>query len=184
MLPTKNILLGISVICAVLFFVNVWRRTWLLPSVRLALLAVSRDPARPDLAGIVSSSRSSPCRRPTRSRSTSPNITATRAAYDIDDVDVTQVGDATIDNVDQRVLDTQTASVPLVDPKLVSPTFEQVQQGPRLLLGRRRARRRPLRHRGSDRALVLGVRELDQSGVPDGDQNWTNLTPSTPTGPA
>ena len=27
-LPAKNILMGIALICAVLFFLNVWRRTW------------------------------------------------------------------------------------------------------------------------------------------------------------
>ena len=40
-LPAKNILLGIAVICAVLFFLNIWRRTWTLPSVGLALLVLS-----------------------------------------------------------------------------------------------------------------------------------------------
>ena len=40
-LPAKNILLGIALICAVLFFLNIWRRTWQLPVVGLALLAVS-----------------------------------------------------------------------------------------------------------------------------------------------
>jgi uncharacterized membrane protein (UPF0182 family) len=30
-LPAKAILMGIALICAVLFFLNVWRRTWLLP---------------------------------------------------------------------------------------------------------------------------------------------------------
>ncbi len=40
-LPAKNILMGIALICAVLFFLNVWRRTWILPSVGLALLALS-----------------------------------------------------------------------------------------------------------------------------------------------
>ena len=28
---------------------------------------------------------------------------------------------------------------------------------------------------GADRALVLGVRELDQTGINDADQNWANL---------
>ena len=28
---------------------------------------------------------------------------------------------------------------------------------------------------GKDRAVVLGVRELDQSGLAEGDQNWSNL---------
>ncbi|HEX6149552.1 UPF0182 family protein, partial [Nocardioides sp.] len=40
-LPAKGILMGIALICALLFFLNVWRRTWLLPSVGLALLALS-----------------------------------------------------------------------------------------------------------------------------------------------
>jgi len=40
-LPAKNILMGIAVVCAILFFLNVWRRTWLLPSMGLALLALS-----------------------------------------------------------------------------------------------------------------------------------------------
>ena len=40
-LPAKEILMGIALICAVLFFANVWRRTWLLPSVGLALLVLS-----------------------------------------------------------------------------------------------------------------------------------------------
>ncbi len=40
-LPAKSILMGIALICAVLFFLNVWRRTWLLPSMGLALLVLS-----------------------------------------------------------------------------------------------------------------------------------------------
>src|SRR6187397_660072 len=40
-LPAKAILMGIALICAVLFFLNVWRRTWLLPSVSLGLLVLS-----------------------------------------------------------------------------------------------------------------------------------------------
>ena len=28
---------------------------------------------------------------------------------------------------------------------------------------------------GTDRAVVLGVRELDQQGIDDGDRNWNNL---------
>ncbi len=38
-LPAKNILMFIAVICALLFFANIVRRTWLLPGVGLALFA-------------------------------------------------------------------------------------------------------------------------------------------------
>ncbi len=40
-LPSKNILMFIAVICALLFFANIVRRTWLLPGVGLALFAIS-----------------------------------------------------------------------------------------------------------------------------------------------
>ena len=36
-----EVLVGVALICAVLFFLNVWRKTWQLPSVGLALLALS-----------------------------------------------------------------------------------------------------------------------------------------------
>src|SRR3954464_778157 len=40
-LPARNILVGVALICAVLFFLTVWRRTWLLPGVGVSLLVVT-----------------------------------------------------------------------------------------------------------------------------------------------
>ena len=51
-LPARNILVGVALICAVLFFLTVWRRTWLLPGVGHLAAAGHLDPARPDLAGV------------------------------------------------------------------------------------------------------------------------------------
>ena len=50
-LPSKNILMFIAIICAVLFFANVFRRTWLLPSVGLGAARALGDPARRGVAG-------------------------------------------------------------------------------------------------------------------------------------
>ena len=68
-LPAKSILLGIAVICALLLFLNVWRRTWMLPSVGLGLFVLSAillgliwpgivqqlqvDPSEADQGGVV-----------------------------------------------------------------------------------------------------------------------------------
>src|SRR5206468_4266936 len=41
MLPAKNILMAIALVCAILFFANVFRRTWTLPGMGLALFALS-----------------------------------------------------------------------------------------------------------------------------------------------
>ena len=40
-LPARNILVGVALICAVLFFVTAWRRIWLLPGVGISLLVVT-----------------------------------------------------------------------------------------------------------------------------------------------
>ena len=63
-LPAKEILAGIAIVCALLFLANIWRRTWLLPSVGVALFALSAiilglivptrrpgDPGQPQRAG-------------------------------------------------------------------------------------------------------------------------------------
>ena len=175
-LPAKNILLGIAVICAILFFVNVWRRTWLLPSVGLALLAVSAILLGLIWPGIVQQFQVKPSEADKEAPYIQANIDATLAAYDVgkDKVEVEKFSDSTVDEP-PVTLNAKTSSIPLVDPKLVRQTFEQNQQErayysvadvldvDRYQIG------------GIDRALVLGVREMDQSGIDPGDRNWSNL---------
>ncbi len=174
-LPAKNILLGIAVICAILFFVNVWRRTWLLPSVGLALLAVSAILLGLIWPGIVQQFQVKPSEADREAEYIQANIDATRLAYDVDDVEVEEYTPSSDLTGGLDALDEETSSVPLVDPLLVRDAFEQNQQVrayysvadvldvDRYDIG------------GTERALVLGVRELDQSGIPAGDQNWSNL---------
>ena len=175
-LPAKNILMGIAVICAVLFFLNVWRRTWLLPSVGLALLALSAVLLGLIWPGVVQQFQVKPSEADKEEPYIAANIRATRSAYDLTNVKVelyTSNSSAATGQLD--ALSQQTSSTPLVDPKLVRQTFEQNQQArayysvaPVLDVDRYRIR-------GADRALVLGVRELDQSGLDPADQNWSNL---------
>ena len=65
--------------------------------------------------------------------------------------------------------------MPLVDPQLVRETFEQNQQVRAYYSVADVLDVDRYQIDGTDRALVLGVRELDQSGINDGDQNWSNL---------
>lgn len=172
-LPAKNILIGIAVICAVLFFLNVWRRTWMLPSVGVALLALSAVLLGMIWPGIVQQFQVKPSELDRESEYIGRNIEATRAAYDLTDVQIEPyTPDASI-GATLASLDGQTKSTPLVDPQVVRAAFEQTQQvrgyysvAPVLDVDRYEID-------GTDRALVLGVRELNQDGISD--QNWTNL---------
>ncbi len=175
-LPAKGILMGISLICALLFFLNIWRRTWLLPSVGLALLALSAILLGMIWPGIVQQFSVNPSEPDKEDPYLKANIAATRAAYDLEDIGVepfTSAASAALGELTD--LSSETSSVPLVDPLVVNRTFEQVQQvrayysvAPVLDVDRYEIE-------GTDRALVLGVRELDQDGINDSDQNWNNL---------
>ncbi len=175
-LPAKNILMAIAIICAVLFFANVLRRTWLLPSVGLALLALSAILLGMIWPGIVQQFQVDPTEADKEAPYIERNIDATRAAYDLEDVEVEEfTSEVSLATARLGVLSLQTSTIPLVDPKLVAQTFEQQQQvrayysvSPVLDVDRYQIE-------GEDRALVLGVRELDQGGITEGDRNWGNL---------
>ncbi|MEX0428737.1 UPF0182 family protein [Nocardioides sp. DS6] len=175
-LPGKNILIGISVICALLFFANVWRRSWQLPSVGIGLLLVSAIVLGLIWPAIVQAFQVKPSQSDKERTYLAANIAATRAAYGIDDVEtVAYKPTADASATSAKALDNAASSVPVADPVWVRDEFEQIQQGrsyytvaPELDVDRYDID-------GHDRALVLGVRELKQSGISTSDRTWTNL---------
>ncbi len=175
-LPSKNILMFIALICALLFFANIFRRTWMLPSVGLALLALSAILLGALWPGIVQQFQVEPSEPDKEAPYINRNIEATRAAYDIDDVEVTPYAAKTSLRPDELRNDAQSIpGIRLLDPALVSDTFEQLQQvrGYYSVPDVLDVDRYPVN--GELRDMVVAVRELDQSGLPDEQRNWANL---------
>ena len=175
-LPSKNILMFIALICALLFFANVLRRTWMLPTVGLALLALSAILLGVLWPGIVQQFQVQPSEPDKERPYIGKNIDATRAAYDIEDVQVTHYN-ANV-SLSPQQLKSDAQSIPgirLLDPALVSATFEQLQQVrgyysvPHVL----DVDRYPVN--GELRDMVIAVRELNQAGLPEAQRNWANL---------
>jgi uncharacterized membrane protein (UPF0182 family) len=173
-LPAKSILMGIALICAVLFFLNVWRRTWLLPSMGLALLVLSAILLGLIWPGIVQQFQVKPTEADKEREFIEKNIAATRQAYDINDVQEQNLSPdeeaATLGSLGGQV-----SSIPLVDPQLVRQTFEQNQQARAYYTVADVLDVDRYEIDGTDRALVIGVREVDQDGISGSDQNWLNL---------
>ncbi len=173
-LPAKNILLGIALICAVLFFLNIWRRTWQLPVMGLALLAVSSVLLGMIWPAIVQQFQVKPSEADKEAPYIEDNMAATRAAYDLSDVEFEDynggIGDLTLAQITG-----ETASVPLVDPQQVRETFEQRQQvrAHYSVASVLDVDRYDID--GQETPLVLGARELDQNGINESDRNWNNL---------
>ncbi|WP_418059720.1 UPF0182 family protein [Pimelobacter simplex] len=178
LLPARNILVGVALICAVLFFLNIWRKTWQLPSVGLALLALSAVLLGMIWPAIVQNFQVKPSEADKENSYIKANIDATREAYGLSDVDTKSyqgiASEETSKADGSKVLE-QLMATPVVDPLQVRETFQQRQRirayysVPAVLDVDR------YEIKGEEVPLVLGVRELDQSGIQSSDQNWSNL---------
>jgi len=129
LLPAKAILAGISIICALLFFANIIRRSWVLPAAGVSLLVISSVL----IAGVYPAAIQQFQVKPSESSKEAPyiqrNIDATRAAYGLSDVEVKDY-QATIEtSAGQLKNDEATISnIRLLDPTVVPSTFRQLQQ--------------------------------------------------------
>ncbi|HET9501238.1 MAG TPA: UPF0182 family protein [Marmoricola sp.] len=176
MLPSKNILMAIAVICAVLFFANVIRRTWMLPSVGLVLFVISAVLLGFLWPALVQRFQVKPDEPDKEAPYIAANIKATREAFDIADSKVSEYDAKTALSPEQLKQDA--ASLPgirLLDPTVVTETFEQLQQvrGYYTVPGVLDVDRYQID--GRERDMVIAARELDLSGLPDEQKNWNNL---------
>ncbi len=172
-LPAKSILAGIAVVCALLFFANIVRRSWLLPAAGTALMVVSSVL----IAGIYPGAIQQFQVKPSESSKEAPyiqrNIDATRAAYGLTDVDVQEYNALVSPNAGQLAGDAATISnIRLMDPAVLSATFRQLQQikpyygfTETLDIDRYTVN-------GVTRDAVVAVRELNIDGNPS--RNWIN----------
>ena len=171
----KLTLSAISVICAVLFFTNIFRRTWLLPGLGVGLLLLSALLVGGIYPALVQRFQVKPAEPDREAPYIQRNIEATRDAYNIDDVDVQDYTARTDAAPGQLREDSDTtASIRLLDPAVLSPTYRNLQQirayydFPQSLDVDRYT------IDGERRDLVTAVREVDLRGLPPEQRNWIN----------
>ncbi len=176
-LPAKNILAVIAVICALLFFGNVVRPGWMLPVLGFGLLVLSAILIGGIWPAIVQRFQVRPSEPDKEARYISMNIDATRTAYDLHDVEYENYPGVTTDTpAELQRLASGLPGVRLIDPKLVAPTFTQLQQQrgfydmPDVL----DVDRYQLEEGEPSQDVVLAARELDLSGLQDSQRNWAN----------
>lgn len=173
LLPAKSILAAIAVICSLLFFANIVRKSWLLPTAGVALMVI----ASVLIAGVYPAAIQQFQVKPSESSKEAPfiqrNIDATRAAYGLSDVVVTDYQAIISTSAGQLANDAATiANIRLMDPNVLSATFRQLQQikpyyafADSLDIDRYKID-------GKERDVVVAVRELNIDGNPS--RNWIN----------
>ncbi|MFF7756786.1 UPF0182 family membrane protein [Streptomyces griseorubiginosus] len=176
-LPAKTILFCIAVICALLFFATLWRRTWQLPVIGFGLMVLSAILIGGLYPAIVQKFQVQPNEQAKEAPYVEKNLKATREAYGIDDASVTEYAgkSTTTDKTTLRDDVDATASIRVVDPNVVSPTFQQLQQMrnyyafPTNLDVDRYSKDGK---NAGDQDTVIGLRELNLAGIPK--NNWIN----------
>ncbi|MFK4143909.1 UPF0182 family protein [Streptomyces sp. NPDC004065] len=173
-LPAKTILFCIAVICALLFFATLWRRTWQLPVIGFGLMVLSAILIGGLYPAIVQKFQVQPNEQAKEAPYVAKNIEATREAYGIDDAKVTGYPgtSATKDKSTLRDQVEKTASIRILDPNIVSPTFQQLQQIRNYYTFPNNLDVDRYDNDGKVQDTVLGLRELNLAGIPK--KNWIN----------
>lgn len=172
-LPAKSILTGIAIICSLLFFANIIRRSWVLPAAGLALLGISSFLISGVYPALIQQFQVKPSESAKESPYIQRNIESTRAAYGLDKVEVKDY-QATIDTSAGQLNDDvdTVANIRLMDPNVLSSTFRQLQQIKPYYTFTESLDVDRYMIDGKMRDMVVAVRELNIEGNPN--RNWIN----------
>jgi len=172
-LPAKAILAAIAVVCSLLFFANIVRRSWVLPAAGTALLVISSVL----IAGIYPGAIQQFQVKPSESSKEAPyiqrNIDATRTAFGLDDVQVSDYQATLTTSAGQLSKDAATiANIRLMDPNVLPATFRQLQQIKPYYTFPDSLDVDRYMIEGVKRDVIVAVRELNINGNPS--RNWIN----------
>lgn len=174
-MSAKGVLAGIAVVVAALFVVTAVRGDWRMPAIGLGLMVVSGIVVGGVYPYIVEKFQVEPNAQELEAPYIQRNIDATLAAYDLEDIEVTNYQATTTGEPGALREDAVTAaSIRLLDPTVVSPSFRQLQQNkqyynfPEVLAVDR------YQIDGEIRDTVIAVRELDLSGLGASQRTWIN----------
>lgn len=174
-LPAKAILAGIAVVVAAMFVVAALRGDWRIPAIGVGLMVVSGVVVGGIYPYVVEKFQVEPNAQELETEYIQRNIDATLAAYGLDGVETTNYRATTTGEPGALREDAVTAaSIRLLDPTVVSPSFRQLQQNkqyynfPDVLAVDR------YQIGGESRDTVIAVRELDLAGLGANQRTWIN----------
>lgn len=172
-LPAKAILTGIAVVCSLLFFANIIRRSWVLPAAGTALLIISSVLIAGIYPGVIQQFQVKPSESSKEAPYIQRDIDATRTAYGLDNVTVNDYQATLSTTAGQLSKDAATISnIRLMDPNVLSATFRQLQQIKPYYTFPESLDIDRYTIDGQERDMIVAVRELNIQGNPS--RNWIN----------
>ena len=172
-LPAKSILAAIAVICSLLFFANIVRKSWLLPAAGTALMVGSSVLIAGVYPGAVQQFQVKPSESSKEAPYIQRNIDSTREAFGLAGVEMKDYQATLSTNSGQLASDAATiANIRLMDPNVLSATFRQLQQIKPYYTFPESLDVDRYTVNGVQRDAVVAVRELNIDGNPS--RNWIN----------
>ncbi len=174
-LPGRTILVGIAIMVGLLFLVVIWRGDWRIPAVGVSMMVLSALVIGGIYPAVVQRFQVEPNAQSLQEEFIQRNIDATLYAYGIDDIEEMQYNAATEAEADALRANAETTTqIRLLDPNIVAPAFQQLQQnkqyynfGDKLAVDRYEID-------GESRDTVIAVRELDLNGLSNENRSWVN----------
>jgi uncharacterized membrane protein (UPF0182 family) len=176
-IPAKNILIGVAIVCALLFFAAIFIRSWALPAIGLGLLALTSILIGAIWPAVMQGFQVKPSEPDKEAPYIARNIEATREAYGVDGVEVESYSAKTsltpaelASSAESRV------STRLLDPTLISDAFEQLQQvrGYYTVPKTLDVDRYKLDDEQTPQDTIVAARELNLDGLQQSQRNWAN----------
>ena len=175
-IPARQILAGIAVLVAVLFFVTAFIGRWRFPLVGTALLLVASVVVGSLYPWVVQRFSVDPNARVLEQPYIQKNIDLTRDAFDVADVEEVPYSATTEASQGALRSDAETtASIRIIDPAIVSPAVTQLERFKTYYGFNSELDVDRYDVDGESQDTVIAVRELRQSGLGDG-SSWYNNT--------
>jgi uncharacterized membrane protein (UPF0182 family) len=172
-LPALQLLFAISLFACALFLVNILRRGWVLPVIAVGLWAMVSVVVGAAIPAFVQQFRVQPTESTKERPYIDRNIRATRAAYNLRDVEVKDFGARTdLRDVDLADNVATIQNVRLWDPEVLRPTYKRLQELRNFFRFNDVDVDRYPNTSGVDTQILLSVRELNPDGIPS--QSWVN----------
>ncbi|WP_082104401.1 UPF0182 family membrane protein [Demequina soli] len=174
-LPSRSILAGIAVLVALVFLVVIWRGDWRIPAVGVGLMLLSAIVIGGIYPSIVQRFQVTPNEQELETPFIQRNIDATLYAYGLDKVETTPYKATTQAKADALRQDADTtAQIRLLDPNVVSPAFQQLQQNKQYYNFADLLNVDRYQVDGKLEDTVIAVRELNLDGLGSESRNWVN----------
>ncbi|WP_454112938.1 UPF0182 family membrane protein [Microbacterium maritypicum] len=173
-IPGLAILAIIAAVVAILFFVTAVIGRWRFPLAATALLIVASLVVGVGYPWVVTTFQVKPNQNAYQAEYYQRNIDGTKEAYGVADLETTPFAAKTDAEAGQLRADAETtASTRIMDPKVIPPTVRQLEQYRGYYQFQKTMDVDRYEIDGKMQDTVVSVRDLDMSGLGDGD-NWNN----------